>query len=68
MFDLTRNREHALSLLRFGNFVYISRYDVALDINTVGPSRLMSFAKKCHKVELFVQISTGKKDPFACFK
>lgn len=36
------------------------RYDVALDINTGGPSRLINFARKCHKIKLFVQISTGK--------
>ncbi|KAK4345928.1 hypothetical protein RND71_036104 [Anisodus tanguticus] len=41
------------------NTTFDERYDVALDINTGGPSRLMNFAKKCHKLKLFLQISTG---------
>ncbi|XP_048321564.2 fatty acyl-CoA reductase 2, chloroplastic isoform X2 [Ziziphus jujuba] len=35
------------------------RYDVALDINTRGPGHLMCFAKKCKRLELFVQVSTA---------
>ncbi|KAK9153356.1 hypothetical protein Sjap_000836 [Stephania japonica] len=35
------------------------RYDVALDINTKGPSRLLSFAKKCNKLRLFMHVSTA---------
>ncbi|KAK9128386.1 hypothetical protein Syun_017183 [Stephania yunnanensis] len=35
------------------------RYDVALDINTKGPSRLLSFAKKCNKLGLFMHVSTA---------
>ncbi|KAL8135600.1 hypothetical protein AgCh_010289 [Apium graveolens] len=35
------------------------RYDVSLDINTGGPSRIMTFAKKCKKLKLFLQISTA---------
>ncbi|XP_057983479.1 fatty acyl-CoA reductase 2, chloroplastic [Malania oleifera] len=35
------------------------RYDVAVDINTRGPCRLMSFAKKCRKLKLFLQVSTA---------
>ncbi|KAJ9558940.1 hypothetical protein OSB04_013554, partial [Centaurea solstitialis] len=41
------------------NTTFDERYDVALDINTGGPSRLMSFAKKCKKLNLFLQISTA---------
>lgn len=36
------------------------RYDVSLDINTRGPGRLMSLAKRCKKLKLFLHISTGK--------
>lgn len=38
----------------------ILRYDTALDINTGGPTRLISFAKQCLKLRLFLQVSTGK--------
>ncbi|XAR70055.1 Long-chain-fatty-acyl-CoA reductase [Bertholletia excelsa] len=41
------------------NTTFDERYDVALDINTGGPSRLMSFAKKCRKLKLFLQVSTA---------
>ncbi|KAK9068571.1 hypothetical protein SSX86_012686 [Deinandra increscens subsp. villosa] len=41
------------------NTTFDERYDVALDINTDGPSRLMSFAKKCKKLKLFLQVSTA---------
>ncbi|KAK1426223.1 hypothetical protein QVD17_14892 [Tagetes erecta] len=41
------------------NTTFDERYDVALDINTSGPSRLMSFAKRCKKLNLFVQVSTA---------
>ncbi|KAJ4796456.1 Fatty acyl-CoA reductase [Rhynchospora pubera] len=35
------------------------RYDVALDINTLGPYRLMSFAKRMKRLKLFLQVSTA---------
>ncbi|KAF9592873.1 hypothetical protein IFM89_018453 [Coptis chinensis] len=35
------------------------RYDVALDINTRGPCQLMSFAKRCPQLKLFLQVSTA---------
>ncbi|CAN0927498.1 Fatty acyl-CoA reductase 2, chloroplastic [Linum grandiflorum] len=35
------------------------RYDVAIDINTRGPSNLMTFAKRCRKLKLFLQVSTA---------
>ncbi|KAL5720458.1 alcohol-forming fatty acyl-CoA reductase [Ranunculus cassubicifolius] len=35
------------------------RYDVALDINTRGPYHLMSLAKKCPQLKLFLQVSTA---------
>ncbi|KAL9997248.1 putative oxidoreductase [Helianthus debilis subsp. tardiflorus] len=41
------------------NTTFDERYDVALDTNTGGPSRLMSFAKKCKKLNLFLQVSTA---------
>lgn len=41
------------------NTTFDERYDVALDINTVGPAQLMRFAKQCQKLKLFVQISTA---------
>ncbi|XP_073150681.1 fatty acyl-CoA reductase 2, chloroplastic-like [Henckelia pumila] len=41
------------------NTTFDERYDTALDINTGGPMRLMSFARKCQKLKLFVQISTA---------
>ncbi|KAK4377907.1 hypothetical protein RND71_004203 [Anisodus tanguticus] len=43
------------------NTTFDERYDVALDINTGGPSRLMNYAKQCHNLKLFLQISTGKQ-------
>ncbi|XP_074353003.1 fatty acyl-CoA reductase 2, chloroplastic-like [Apium graveolens] len=36
-----------------------SRFDVALDLNTVGAARIVNFAKKCEKLKLYVHISTG---------
>ncbi|KAL6536456.1 Fatty acyl-CoA reductase 2 [Orobanche gracilis] len=41
------------------NTTFDERYDTALDINTGGPARLMSFAKQCLKLKLFLQISTA---------
>ncbi|KAK9266595.1 hypothetical protein L1049_021660 [Liquidambar formosana] len=41
------------------NTTFDERYDVAIDINTRGPYRLMSFAKKCKKLKLFLQVSTA---------
>nr|ACA28679.1 male sterility-related protein [Linum usitatissimum]ACA28680.1 male sterility-related protein [Linum usitatissimum] len=41
------------------NTTFDERYDVAIDINTRGPSNLMSFAKKCEKLKLFLQVSTA---------
>ncbi|EOY09601.1 Jojoba acyl CoA reductase-related male sterility protein [Theobroma cacao] len=35
------------------------RYDVAIDVNTKGARHLMGFAKKCQKLELFLQVSTA---------
>lgn len=36
------------------------RYDVSLDINTIGPCRIMSFAKRFKRLKLFLHVSTGK--------
>ncbi|KAJ4823884.1 Fatty acyl-CoA reductase 2 [Turnera subulata] len=41
------------------NTTFDERYDVALDINTLGPCHLMVFAKKCKKLKLFLQVSTA---------
>ncbi|KAM7524622.1 hypothetical protein LguiA_014524 [Lonicera macranthoides] len=41
------------------NTTFDERYDVSLDINTGGPSRLISFAKKFRKLNLFLQVSTA---------
>lgn len=41
------------------NTNFHERYDVALDINTVGPGRVMAFAKRCKKLNLFLQVSTA---------
>ncbi|XP_057501175.1 fatty acyl-CoA reductase 2, chloroplastic-like [Actinidia eriantha] len=35
------------------------RFDVAIEANTRGPCRLMSFAKKCEKLKLFLHFSTA---------
>ncbi|CAN1772653.1 Fatty acyl-CoA reductase 2, chloroplastic [Linum perenne] len=41
------------------NTTFDERYDVAIDINTRGPSNLMTFAKRCRKLKLFLQVSTA---------
>lgn len=39
---------------------FVRRYDVAMDINTMGPFRIMSFAQRFRRLKLFLQVSTGK--------
>ncbi|CAN6466490.1 unnamed protein product [Victoria cruziana] len=41
------------------NTTFDERYDVALDINTRGPYRLMKFAAKCKRLKLFLHVSTA---------
>ncbi|KAL2895669.1 Fatty acyl-CoA reductase 2 [Bienertia sinuspersici] len=41
------------------NTNFHERYDVAIDINTWGPGRVMAFAKNCKKLKLFLQVSTA---------
>uniref|UniRef100_A0A2N9IRP4 Fatty acyl-CoA reductase n=1 Tax=Fagus sylvatica TaxID=28930 RepID=A0A2N9IRP4_FAGSY len=41
------------------NTTFDERYDVALNTNTRGPSRLLGFAKKCKKLSLFLHVSTA---------
>uniref|UniRef100_A0A7N2MCY1 Fatty acyl-CoA reductase n=1 Tax=Quercus lobata TaxID=97700 RepID=A0A7N2MCY1_QUELO len=41
------------------NTTFDERYDVALNTNTRGPSRLLGFAKRCKKLDLFLHISTA---------
>ncbi|XP_068322490.1 alcohol-forming fatty acyl-CoA reductase-like [Pyrus communis] len=36
-----------------------SRYDIALDVNTFGVLHVLSFAKKCSKLEMLVHVSTA---------
>ncbi|XP_073363057.1 fatty acyl-CoA reductase 2, chloroplastic-like [Aegilops tauschii subsp. strangulata] len=42
------------------NTTFDERYDVALDINTVGPFRIMSFAQRFRILKLFLQVSIGQ--------
>ncbi|PAN51401.1 hypothetical protein PAHAL_9G591500 [Panicum hallii] len=41
------------------NTTFDERYDVAMDINTVGPFRIMSFAQRFQRLKLFLQVSTA---------
>ncbi|TKY53227.1 Fatty acyl-CoA reductase 2 [Spatholobus suberectus] len=41
------------------NTTFDERYDTAININTVGPCRLMNIAKKCKKLKLFLHVSTA---------
>nr|DAD48443.1 TPA_asm: hypothetical protein HUJ06_018380 [Nelumbo nucifera] len=41
------------------NTTFDERYDVAIDTNTQGPSRLMGFGKRCRKLKLFLHVSTA---------
>ncbi|CAM0871457.1 unnamed protein product [Alopecurus aequalis] len=41
------------------NTTFDERYDVAMDINTVGPFRIMSFAHRFRRLKLFLQVSTA---------
>ena len=40
-------------------------YDLSLHVNALGPGRLLSFAKYCKKLKLFLHISTGMSLCFA---
>ncbi|XP_031504990.1 fatty acyl-CoA reductase 3-like [Nymphaea colorata] len=35
------------------------RYDIALDINALGADRVMAFAHRCHKLQMFLHVSTA---------
>lgn len=37
----------------------LCRYDIALNINTQGPRRVLDFAKRCPNLQLFLHVSTG---------
>ncbi|KAL6997523.1 alcohol-forming fatty acyl-CoA reductase [Sarracenia purpurea var. burkii] len=41
------------------NTTFDERYDVAFEINTGGCCQLISFAKKCQKLKLFLHMSTA---------
>ncbi|KAF5184925.1 Fatty acyl-coa reductase [Thalictrum thalictroides] len=42
-----------------GSTTFDERYDVAIDINTLGPCRILSFAKRCKGLKLFMHVSTA---------
>ncbi|CAN6555233.1 unnamed protein product [Malus baccata var. baccata] len=42
------------------------RYDIALDVNTFGVLHVLSFAKKCLKLEMLLHVSTGQFSVFVC--
>ncbi|KAK6259300.1 hypothetical protein SCA6_013774 [Theobroma cacao] len=42
------------------NTTFDDRYDATLNTNTMGPYRLLGFAKKCKKLSLFLHFSTEK--------
>ncbi|XP_030449121.1 fatty acyl-CoA reductase 2, chloroplastic [Syzygium oleosum] len=41
------------------NTTFDERYDIAIDVNTKGPYHLMSFAKRCSQLKVFLQVSTA---------
>lgn len=41
------------------NTTFDERYDVALDINTIGTFRVLSFAKRFKRLKVFLQVSTA---------
>ncbi|KAF5181535.1 Fatty acyl-coa reductase [Thalictrum thalictroides] len=41
------------------NTVFDQRLDVSININTLGPCRMMSFAKTCKGLKLFMHVSTA---------
>ncbi|KAE8680068.1 hypothetical protein F3Y22_tig00111392pilonHSYRG00214 [Hibiscus syriacus] len=42
-----------------GDATFDQRYDVALQVNAMGPCNLLNFASKCKNIELFVHTSTN---------
>ncbi|XP_044948221.1 fatty acyl-CoA reductase 2, chloroplastic-like [Hordeum vulgare subsp. vulgare] len=42
-----------------GNTTFDERYDIAMDVNAMGPFRLMSFARRFRKLKLFLHVSTA---------
>ncbi|WZY87738.1 hypothetical protein YC2023_044473 [Brassica napus] len=42
-----------------GRTTFDDRYDAALSVNALGPDRLVSFAKECKKLKLFLHVSTA---------
>ncbi|RID47299.1 hypothetical protein BRARA_I03901 [Brassica rapa] len=42
-----------------GRTTFDDRYDSALNVNALGPGRLLSFGKGCKKLKLFLHISTA---------
>ncbi|WZZ05217.1 hypothetical protein YC2023_091138 [Brassica napus] len=43
-----------------GRTTFDDRYDLALNVNALGPGRLLSFAKNCKKLKLFLHFSTER--------
>ncbi|KAF8776311.1 hypothetical protein HU200_003651 [Digitaria exilis] len=50
---------HLMAIIKSSALLF-RRYDVAMDINTVGPFRIMSFAQRFRRLKLFLQVSTGQ--------
>ncbi|TVU30894.1 hypothetical protein EJB05_22546 [Eragrostis curvula] len=42
-----------------GNTTFDERYDTAMDINTLGPLRVLSFAHRFQRLKLFMHVSTA---------
>ncbi|CAN6207649.1 unnamed protein product [Urochloa humidicola] len=42
-----------------GNTNFLERYDVAVDINTLGPFRIINFAHRFRRLQLFMHVSTA---------
>ncbi|CAN6231640.1 unnamed protein product, partial [Urochloa humidicola] len=42
-----------------GNTTFHERYDIAMDINTLAPFRIMSFAQRFERLKLFLHVSTA---------
>ncbi|XP_042515249.1 fatty acyl-CoA reductase 2, chloroplastic-like [Macadamia integrifolia] len=53
------SREVDVIINSAANTTFDERYDVALNINTRGASQLISFAKRCKKLKVFLQVSTA---------
>ncbi|GLT63856.1 hypothetical protein SLA2020_363880 [Shorea laevis] len=55
--EMMRELDVVVNLAATTNFD--ERYDVALDLNTMGAKHVLNFAKKCVKLKVFVHVSTA---------